>query len=358
MRDDDGSTDIAAPDVELECLPRLVALFIEVVVGVVVLIAVELPKAAMEVFRTALEHHADGAAGGDTVVRGVVGAENVEFGKHVGGGHHVEFAAGAAVIDFAAIDEPVVVVGAHAVEAEIEAGALRGDAVERRIGGGDAGAERGEADDVAAVGGELHHLLAGDEGGDLVGFALDLEGVGFDGDGLAFGAGLQRDVFLERLGDVHHNVVLLVGGEAGDVDREGILADIEATEVEEACAVGGCLVCLAGLDVCERDLRFGENGTAWIGDGSGDFATALGVGGPCKGEQGRRGSQRGCPPLRLPDVLAKFKGPCISSVRHRFILLCSANEETVAELAQMRGAPGDRGRCPASKKGYRLGPAH
>ena len=128
----------------------------------------------VESLRAAFDGHGDGAAGRNAVVRRIVAGHYLEFAKRVLRRHDRHLAARTAVIRLAAVDQPIVVVGAHAVEAEPESTALRGDAVERGKIVGDAGAERCKRNHVAAVGGELRDLLAGNKVADLVGFGLQV----------------------------------------------------------------------------------------------------------------------------------------------------------------------------------------
>ncbi len=168
--------------------------------------------------------------------------------------------------------------GTHTVEADVGVAGLRGDTIKGRHVGGDAGAEGGERGHVAAVGGELDDLLTGDQGADLVGLRLRLEGIGLDGDSLAAAADGQGDIFLERLGDVHDDAVLLIGLKAGGADGEIIVANIEAGEVEDAGAVGHGGVGIAGLKGGDADVGVGNDGAGGIGHDSCNLAAALCVG--------------------------------------------------------------------------------
>ena len=68
--------------------------------------------------------------------------------------------------------------------------------------------KRGQGGDVAAVGGELLHLLAADEGADFAGFGLHLQSVGSHGDRLRRAADGQGNVGFDGLRDVHHDAGL------------------------------------------------------------------------------------------------------------------------------------------------------
>ena len=152
----------------------------------------------MEVLGSGLHHHGDGAAGGNTVVGAVVATEGLEFGQRIGRWHQIELAAASAIVGFAAVDQPVIMVGAHSVKAQPESTALRGDPIKGRKIVGYAGAERGERHHIAAIRCELGDLLASDEIADLIGFCLQMQSVSLDSDGLHPGADGKGDVFGPR----------------------------------------------------------------------------------------------------------------------------------------------------------------
>ena len=109
----------------------------------------------MELARSRLDDHRDRAARVDSVIGGVVAGQNLKFSQRIRTDGHVQPAAAAAVIDFAAVDQPVVVVPPAAVEVDLSAGALRGNAIELGQLIRNTGAKRRERHHAAPVGGKL-----------------------------------------------------------------------------------------------------------------------------------------------------------------------------------------------------------
>ena len=139
----------------------------------------------MEVAGAGLDHHEDGSAGADAVVRTVVAVERLEFGERVMRRKGAEAATAAAIVQFASVDHVDVVGGAGPVEADAVRRGQRVDAAECGQIVGNSQAERRKGSDIAAVGRELRSPAASDQGADLAGFRLDLQGVRLNGDGCA-----------------------------------------------------------------------------------------------------------------------------------------------------------------------------
>jgi hypothetical protein len=151
----------------------------------------------MELLRTALERETHGGAGRDAVVRRIVRRHHVELGDGILCRHDVHAAGAAAVVCFAAVDEPDVMALAESVHADGEVGCNRGWCVAVRQCRADAEAEGRKGCKVAVFGGDFADLLRADEGADDVGVRLDLERVGFNCDGLVFCADRQLGVYTE-----------------------------------------------------------------------------------------------------------------------------------------------------------------
>src|SRR5271170_5262015 len=191
----------------------------------------------MEAFGAALELHRDRAAGVNAIVRRVVAGKHLELSEHIGGWQYAQLAAGAAVIYLASVNQPVIMIGAQAVETEVRIAGLGRDPIERRQIGGDAGSQAGQGGNVAPVGSQLGNLLARDQAADLVGLGLHLQRVRLDGDNLVVPADDQVNVFPQGLRNVDRNAVLVVGLKAGRADRQVVFADIQTWEIEDSGAI-------------------------------------------------------------------------------------------------------------------------
>src|SRR6185312_7083111 len=116
--------------IEHEYRPRSSSLFVEIIVGVVRGVAVELVHLAMEALGAGLDDHGDGAAGADAVIGAVVAVQRLEFRDRVLRRQNHVAAAAAAIVQLAAVEQINVVGGAGAVEAEAVSGSQRIDAAE------------------------------------------------------------------------------------------------------------------------------------------------------------------------------------------------------------------------------------
>ena len=141
----------------------------------------------MEGFGSALGFDFDRAGAVAAILRAVVRSQNLEFGDGINAGIDVQRAVAAVVHVVAAVEFPVVVLGAAAVHAESDAAV---DADLRLVHSGlvahagDEGHQRGE---VSAVEFELGNFFSRDRAGEFGGLGLDLGDVGaFDDD---FGGG-------------------------------------------------------------------------------------------------------------------------------------------------------------------------
>ena len=132
VRNPQRAADVAAGHVQLEFRPRLARLLQEVIVGVVGRVAVEVIDFAVVVVSSGLEHHQNGSAGTNSVIRAVVAVQGLEFGDRVLRRQVHEAAAATAVILLAAVDHVDVVRRACSVEADAVRGSQRIDAAKWR----------------------------------------------------------------------------------------------------------------------------------------------------------------------------------------------------------------------------------
>ena len=112
-----------------------------------------------------------------------------------------------------------------AVEAHVGVATHRGRNLEIGLPAGGARRQVGQGVHAAAVGGELRHLLAGDDVADFARFRLDPYGIGFDRNGLRGCAQLQIEVDACAITHVQHDVVLLA-----DAEARGFGLNAEVTE--------------------------------------------------------------------------------------------------------------------------------
>src|SRR6185312_13823229 len=114
----DVSAKVAAGYVQAEFRTRFACLVQEVVIRLIGFVSVEFPNRAMEVLRSGLDHHRDGAAGADSVVGAVITVERLELRERINRGQGTETAATSAIVQLAAIEQIDVVTGARSVEAD------------------------------------------------------------------------------------------------------------------------------------------------------------------------------------------------------------------------------------------------
>src|SRR5208337_141731 len=150
---------VTAELVEIELRTRLAGLVGEVVVGVVIGVAVEFVKLAVELRSARLEHEDNGSAGADAIVGAVVAVEGPELGNGLLRGQVHKAASAAAVILLGSVKQVDVVRAAGSIEADAVGGSQSVDPAELGQGAGNTQAEGGEGGDIAAVGGELLNLL-------------------------------------------------------------------------------------------------------------------------------------------------------------------------------------------------------
>ena len=143
VRNEQRSAQVAAEDVltELRNRGNRTIVLVEEVVGIKGVITSELVRFAVVLLRAALEREAHRGAGGDTVIRRIVGGQNFELRDRVLRRHDVHAAGAAAVIRFATVDQPDVVAFTKAVDADRKARRDRGRGVAVRQVRADAQAE-------------------------------------------------------------------------------------------------------------------------------------------------------------------------------------------------------------------------
>src|SRR5579859_1439112 len=118
----------------------------------------------------------------------VVAGLDFELPYRVLRGRDQQNAAAAAVIRLTAIDLPVVGVLPHSVEVNAPVLPLRAGKIEVRHIGRSAGNQLCELENIAAVGGEIIDLPAGDGLADIARIRLHLDGASFHGDALPHSA--------------------------------------------------------------------------------------------------------------------------------------------------------------------------
>src|SRR6185503_12179401 len=127
MRNPQRTADVATWSVELEDWARLPGAFQEVVISVVGCVAVELVEASVILPLARLEHHDNGAAGTDAVVRSVVRAQGLELANGILRRQIHETSAASTIVLLGTIDQVDVMGHALAIEAE---GVRRGKGID------------------------------------------------------------------------------------------------------------------------------------------------------------------------------------------------------------------------------------
>src|ERR1043166_717298 len=129
----------------------------------------------MEFLGSRLQNHGDRPTRTDSIVGLVVAIERLELSQSIDRRKRTEAATAAAIIQFAAIQQPDVVSAARSVEADaIGTGQSDSSAIRRQVVRL-AHAERCQRGYVATVGGDLRHLLTADQTADFAGFRLQLQ---------------------------------------------------------------------------------------------------------------------------------------------------------------------------------------
>src|ERR1700761_8648133 len=104
MRNEQGTTEVKPEDVlsqlrnggEIGSACSLI--LVEVIVGIQIVVAEELPGFAVELLRTALQRKTERSAGRNTVVRRIVAGQNLELRNGVHGWHNAHTARTAAIV--------------------------------------------------------------------------------------------------------------------------------------------------------------------------------------------------------------------------------------------------------------------
>ena len=165
--------------------------------------------------------------------------------------------------------------GTHAVKADGGAAPLRRGAIEFRQSPRDAGAQRGERSDTAAVGGQLGDLTAGNQVADFVGFRLKMQRVGLHRNRLVAGADREYSVLLHSGGNVHDDARLLVLAETSGLNPQDIGSVVQACEIVNASAVGFAGTSLVCRHVGYGDCCIGNYCPSRVSDGSRQFCVFL-----------------------------------------------------------------------------------
>ena len=135
--------------------------------------------------------------------------------------------------------------------------------------------ELGKLDEVAGVEGEGGNGGAGDGGGDVTGGGLEERGVGIDGDGLVWSAGLDLEIEADGLAGGDGDAGTDEMGKTGVVNGEGVEARVELGKVILAGAGGlGGDTDAGGLG-SEGDAGVGESGSGGVGDEALEFTEDL-----------------------------------------------------------------------------------
>ncbi len=119
------------------------------------IIAQELPRRSMEIFRSGLEGHGQRSGGGETVLSAVIGSERTELGDRVHRGHDADVAGTATVIIFATIHHVEVVRDTETVKTHRTVPAYRHRVLEIHHVARSASRESGQRINASAVGGKL-----------------------------------------------------------------------------------------------------------------------------------------------------------------------------------------------------------
>jgi len=270
VRQNHRAADVEAKHVIAQFRCRCACRVDEIVHRVQVVVAEEFPRTAVEILGAGLEGQAEGRAGIESVLSGIVRGEHPELGNRVDGRHDVEFSAGAAIVIFPTIHHPDVVVWTLAIETDGEAAALCAGAIEIRHSGGHAWNQFREADQVAAVHGQLRHLLSGNHFANFAGIRLDPGGYSLNGDALFGFPNLQLDIDTSNSTDVQNDVVLLGGPKTRGLGLDTVLADYKAWHGVLACVIADDVANSGGFVVRDGDLYAGNGCPRWICNRSDD----------------------------------------------------------------------------------------
>ena len=286
IRDEDRTADGVAEVVLLEL--RLGVCRIEEVASVENIVAAEVVDVAVELVGAGLGFDFDGAGSVASVLRAVVRGEDFDFGDGVDAGIDVQRGVAAVVHVVAAVELPVVVFRAAAVEAERHAAV---DADLPFILAGlvaDAGNDSGELNEVAAVQLKLSDLRAGDSTAELRGLRVDLRDVLALDDHL-FGdcADDERDIHSRFLRDLQHDVLGFVLLEALRGDLEVIGAARESRHDVEAVGVGYRGAIDAATEIGDGNFRADDRRSALVQHRAADRAGVL------RGRGDRKAQYRG-----------------------------------------------------------------
>ena len=250
---------------------RVLADDVEVVLGAILLVAIELEDRPIEVVRARLRDHVDHGAAGAAVLGGVAVGVDLEL-LHGVLAELVRRAAGAGAAEGLA-EEGVVVVGA-----------VDDDAVQRAALAGEADvaaarildhARRGqdEVDEVAAVDGEVLDRLVVDDRGDFRLRRLDERGRRGDGHGLG-DARLHPEVERDGRADVDHDAVELHRLEAGELAADAVGPRHQQRDLVVARAIRDGRSRGGGADVRRRHRDAGKRAAGSVADVAVDRAVA------------------------------------------------------------------------------------
>src|SRR5581483_9778747 len=234
----------------------------EEIVRVPVVVANEFPQREVQVAVAGLEHEAHGAGRRGTVLRAVVRGEGAKLGDGVDGRHDVDAAGAAAVVVLATVDQPDVMVLAHAVKRYVGVGADGRRALERRHVVRSARHQQGQRVNGAAIGGELRNFLLGDHVADFAAVRLDGDGVGLNRDALLGGAQFESEVDAETVAYLEQHIPLLDSFESGSFCLDDVVADVGIGEHVLAVGLGADVTGQSGVLI-----GYGEGGVWNSGPG-------------------------------------------------------------------------------------------
>src|SRR6185312_9337428 len=112
------ATEVEARNIQPELGFPLAGAVQEVVVRRVSFVAVELPDRSVELPRAGLDHHGNGAAGTNSIIRSVVAVERLEFGECIDRWQGTEATTATAIVEFATVQQVDIVCRARPVEAD------------------------------------------------------------------------------------------------------------------------------------------------------------------------------------------------------------------------------------------------
>ena len=257
------------------------------------IVAEILEGAAVELAGAGFGFDFDGARAVAAVLRAVVGGEDFKFGDSFEVGVDVEGLVAAIVHVVAAVELPVVVLVAAAVDAE---GDVASNADGSFIFAGLVGDARGEGDElaeVAAIEFELIDLFAGDGGADFRGLSVYLGDVfAVDDHFLGDGADSEGDVNAGLLRNVENDLLDEEFLKAGGGDGEIVGAAGKAGNGVSAVGVGFGVAGDATSDGVEDDFGASDGGAGLVGDGAGDIAGVLREDGDGDEQEKQRGAER------------------------------------------------------------------